>query len=98
MTHELKTIQPYFNDVLSGNKNFEVRKNDRDYKVGDYLKLKEWDGEKFTGNYITVRIKYILDNPSYCKEGYVVIALEYNRLCETGDERRRKHKTEGKNE
>lgn len=89
MTHELKTVQPFFNDVMSGKKNFEVRKNDRDYKVGDYLKLKEWDGTNFTGNYITVRIKYILDNAEYCKDGYVVIALEYNCFCKTGGKERR---------
>lgn len=39
-THELKLDVIYFDDVKSGKKNFEIRKNDRDYQVGDILELK----------------------------------------------------------
>lgn len=39
--HALKTLNPFFSDVLEGRKNFEVRKNDRDFKVGDVLCLQE---------------------------------------------------------
>lgn len=42
-THELKLDIKYFDDVKSGKKNFEIRKNDRDFQVGDILKLKAWD-------------------------------------------------------
>ena len=35
--HELKTLPEYFDAVFMGKKNFEIRKNDRDYKVGDYV-------------------------------------------------------------
>jgi len=31
--HYLKTINPYFVEVLLGYKNFELRKNDRDFRV-----------------------------------------------------------------
>ncbi|WP_156809739.1 DUF3850 domain-containing protein [Riemerella columbina] len=30
--HKLKLKQPYFDDVFYGRKNFEVRKNDRNFK------------------------------------------------------------------
>jgi len=40
-THELKLDIKYFDDVKSGKKNFEIRKNDRDFKVGDILELKK---------------------------------------------------------
>lgn len=43
MTHRLKLNTEYFDDVLTGKKNFEVRINDRDYRVGDELILWEWD-------------------------------------------------------
>ncbi|MGV8956606.1 DUF3850 domain-containing protein [Lactococcus lactis] len=42
-THELKLDIKYFEDVKSGKKNFEIRKNDRDFQVGDILELKAWD-------------------------------------------------------
>jgi len=42
-THELKTHpQPYF-DVFTGEKPYEIRKNDRGYAVGDWLLLKQWE-------------------------------------------------------
>lgn len=40
--HDLKCIPPYFDDILAGRKPFEVRKNDRNYEVGDHLRLREW--------------------------------------------------------
>lgn len=42
-THELKLDIKYFDDVKSGKKNFEIRKNDRDFQAGDILELKAWD-------------------------------------------------------
>ena len=41
MIHQLKTEHNFFEDVISGKKTFEVRKNDRDFMVGDFLALKE---------------------------------------------------------
>lgn len=35
--HKLKLRIEYCDDVLKGNKTFEVRKNDRDFKVGDLI-------------------------------------------------------------
>ena len=43
MTHELKTYPKYFQETIEGNKPFEIRKNDRNFQVGDVLILKEWD-------------------------------------------------------
>lgn len=73
--HELKTLPEYFNAIRNGLKNFEVRKNDRDFKVGDFLVLKEWDGEHYTGREQIRKVKYILDNPDYVKEGYVIMSF-----------------------
>ena len=39
MLHVLKTVQPYFEALWSGEKRFEVRKNDRGFEVGDSLCL-----------------------------------------------------------
>lgn len=62
MEHELKTWTPYFQDVLDGKKTFEYRVNDRNFKLGDWLTLKEWDQDKqeYTGRSFQYRVTYII--------------------------------------
>lgn len=75
-TIEVKTGPGYFRLGLSGDKPFEVRFNDRDYQVGDILREKEWDPHGgYTGRIHDRKITYVLDDPTYCKEGYVVLGL-----------------------
>ena len=40
--HELKTHAAPFNAVWSGAKGYEIRKSDRDFKVGDILWLRDF--------------------------------------------------------
>ena len=37
--HELKIKKEYFQEVYFGKKTFELRKDDRDYEVGDLIKF-----------------------------------------------------------
>lgn len=63
MTHELKTWPEYFEAIADGSKRFEFRDSfDRDFNVGDVLKLEEWSPATkiYTGRYISVRVLYIL--------------------------------------
>lgn len=48
MRHNLKTWPEYFQAVIDGKKTFEIRKNDRDFKVGNELLLQEYDPEQET--------------------------------------------------
>lgn len=73
MTHELKILPEYFEAVTSGRKRFEIRKNDRDYKVGDLLYLREWNADEFTGNSYKAEVTYITDYAQ--KDGYVVLGI-----------------------
>ena len=50
--HEIKIAASYYDDVTSGRKRFELRKNDRGYKVGDTLKMLEFEDGKHTGRII----------------------------------------------
>ena len=43
MIHELKIQSEYFVAVNNKTKTFEIRKNDRDFKVGDKILLREID-------------------------------------------------------
>lgn len=83
--HELKIWPEYFSAVASGKKRFELRKNDRDFKVGDTLILSEFDPNKnaFTGNAKRVRVTYLLAGPSFgLAEGFCI--LSFRRLPEIG--------------
>ena len=74
--HALKTWPEYYKAIIDGTKTFEVRVNDRDYRVGDVLVLQEYiPGEGYTREMISKVISYILDNPQFVKEGYVVMGL-----------------------
>ena len=63
--HVLKTWPEYFQPICDGNKTFEKRKNDRDYKEGDRLLLQEWDPatREYTGREVWAVVTYILDGP-----------------------------------
>ena len=57
MLHELKIYPMHFNDILKNNKNFEVRKDDRLYEVGDYLYLREYlPADEYTGKEILAKV------------------------------------------
>lgn len=74
--HELKIKPEYYRAVEKGDKTFEVRFNDRNYHKYDILHLREWFGGEYTGRYIDAEVTYILDDPKFCKEGYVVMAIK----------------------
>jgi len=74
-THDLKLVDKYFEPVLYGIKNFEVRLNDRDYRIGDILVLRETNSKtgKYTGNVTKRVITYITDFNQ--QEGYVILGI-----------------------
>lgn len=41
--HELKVLPQYYDRLQSGDKPFEVRRNDRDFQTGDFLRLKYYN-------------------------------------------------------
>ena len=74
--HKLKTWPEFYDRLEDGTKKFEIRENDRDFKVGDLLWLCCWDPEmkKRTGRHITMRVTYITDFQQ--KPGFVVMGIE----------------------
>ena len=77
VVQRLKTLPAFYNAVLIGEKTFEVRYNDRDYRVGDVLILREWTGRGYTGENIVVRVSYILSAPEFgTQPGWSVLGFK----------------------
>lgn len=84
--HELKIKAKYYSEICKGIKTFELRKNDRDYQVGDIIHFTVIPDETTTEETCEglntypnlVRIIYILqDVPEYgLKEGYCILAIK----------------------
>lgn len=79
VTHDLKTWPDYWLAVEAGVKNFEIRRNDRNFQAGDHLLLREWDpqGEEYTGRFVRRRVNFVLRNAmqfGVC-DGFVVLGL-----------------------
>ena len=80
--HELKILPEYFWAVKSGEKNFELRKNDRNYQKHDILILKEWSPESgYSGEEVERSIGYIYhgDGSYGLEEGYCILGLKRGR-------------------
>jgi hypothetical protein len=76
-THYLKCWPEYFKSLAYGDKKFELRKDDRDFQIGDTLIIKEWNGE-FTGNELKFYVSYILRDAVNLglMEGYCILSLK----------------------
>jgi uncharacterized protein YqfB (UPF0267 family) len=77
--HELKCHPKFMQRIASGEKTFEIRKNDRDYQVGDRLILREYDPEEGWpdhGMYSTIVADVTYMTHAYQKDGYVVMAIK----------------------
>ncbi len=79
MIHELKIYPQYFDKVISGEKTFEIRKNDRNFHVNDYIALNEFSPDRgYTGRSAMFRISYIggvCEPPAALPEGYVILGI-----------------------
>ena len=82
MTHEIKLLEEFCKPVDNGDKTFEVRLNDRNYSVGDYVKFIPWDGKanKESKKFQTLKktiyeITYILSGWGLQDE-YVAFSIE----------------------
>lgn len=81
MMHEIKCWPHYFEAIWDGTKTFEVRKNDRNYQVGDRLYIRCWDPatEFYNGSYVQAVVEYVLkDRAAGIEKGYCVLAIHVN--------------------
>lgn len=85
--HELKTDLDVFRQVQKGWKTFEIRKNDRDFKLRDILHLRatSYSGEEmkrgkpleYTGEELLCEVIGILHGPLYgLIDGWVIMYIK----------------------
>ena len=74
--HEIKIAAMYYEDVVSGKKSFELRKNDRGYKQGDKLIMLEFKDGKHTGRIANADIVYMLEDYTGLAEGYCILGIQ----------------------
>ena len=97
--HELKILHEYLVDVDLGKKTFELRKNDRDYQVGDlirFIDIREDDStaknqiEPNIDENTLYRITYVLkDVEKYgLDRDYCILAIKKLNIKEVYDESR----------
>lgn len=89
LQHDLKATPADYGAVVSGDKTFVVRRNDRDFRVGDTLRLHEWipdapevcrwDAKGLTGtctgSYINMEVTYLQIGQYGLPEDVAVMAI-----------------------
>lgn len=81
--HQIRLGATFFDDVCSGKKSFELRKNDRGYKQGDILEMLEFADGKNTGRMVRVLVTYLLEDYTGLEDGYCIMATTL--LNESGE-------------
>lgn len=79
IVHELKTWQSYFHSLADGTKTFEIRKRDRDFRIGDELWLREthYHDGSYTGRETRRTISHILSHePEFgLVDGFAILSF-----------------------
>lgn len=75
--HDVKVLPEYYSEIQSGAKKFEYRKDDRGYRVGDIIRLREYIPERksYTGNSLEAEITYILKGAMNIPTGYAIMSI-----------------------
>lgn len=80
VVHDLKIWPEFFEPVVDGRKTFELRRDDRGYRVGEVLRLREFHIEggkgKYTGREVERVITYVSQQGApFLQPGYVALGL-----------------------
>lgn len=81
--HNIKLASEYYEDVSTGRKSFEIRKNDGEYKVGDVLRMCEIKDGSYTGRVIKANITYMLEEYTGLQEGFCIFEINVVSVSDT---------------
>ena len=76
MIHDIKCIEPFYSEAEEGKKSFELRKNDRNYKVGDILCQWQFVDGQITGKNFCQKVIYLLQDFTGLVEGFCIMGVE----------------------
>lgn len=76
--HELKTWPEFFKLVWRGEKPFELRYDDRGFRAGDKVALREYvkRDDLYTGRIVTAPITCVVQGFPGLERGYVILGLD----------------------
>lgn len=83
--HKTKCWPEFFRAIWRRQKRFELRRNDRNYKVGDWLLIEEFEPSSINGGYtgkcVRCHIMYMLGDKNDCESfglmpGFVILGLD----------------------
>lgn len=77
-THDLKIWPEFYCQVANGECSHQLRKDDRDYQVGDDLRLEEFDPKLglYCGHVCVVNVTGALRNFEGLMSGYVLLSIK----------------------
>lgn len=84
-SHVMKSWTHFFQAIKAGLKKHDLRKMDRDFRVGQHVILQEYDNinGRYTGETLEVRITYITSENTPCafssavlEKGYAILSIE----------------------
>lgn len=76
--HRVKCYRRFFEQITSGEKQYEIRRNDRDYKPGELLELNETVDAEYTNRAALYEITSVMldsDFPDGIKSGFAVLGI-----------------------
>lgn len=75
IVQKIKIDPVFFEDIEKGVKTFELRNNDRDYKVGQVLNIGEYENKEFTGRYVKKQVCYVLKGFKGLEDNWCILGL-----------------------
>jgi hypothetical protein len=81
MKHELKIKRQHYEEIIDLHKTFEIRYNDRRFKNGDWLLLREIlePDNKYSGEEMMIRILKVKES-EFLISGYVILYLDIDNM------------------
>lgn len=82
MVHKLKTHPEWFNQWIHRNKSFEVRRDDRNFQVGDTVEQHEFNPhtKTYTGRVGVGTVAYVLRGFEGVARGFCVLECPFEKV------------------